>query len=693
MQPVVNTSDSHANVTFVSVVLQNNPKCSLLLGRSIATVIDSLATFTDLAIPTAGRGLTLRFCLGPCSGSVRPDDIISDPFDVLYGTLELLSSTPAARIGEPFAVQPLVRAMRWLPGGGWATGTDFPHGVTAYLSPPDIALHGTRTVWPSGGVARFTDLRVDTIGFAGGRGVRLVFGPCAADPAVVRLTLSPCELAPAPDRARAMAAQSDPFAILTGPPVTLQVALEPPAVYPGFPLGTTPTGAKLPPPTVYLRDQAGNVATAAEPWAACVRLLDSAAAGGGAELPLQGRTAVAFVGGVADFGEVSALRFGGAPVLAYAAAPVDLPAAAAACAAAPAPLTVSGRQLNPTVLSGRGVAAPLVVSGAAAGAAVRAAAAGGPGVLEATVVDEYGNTLDRLSCPGPPGGGEAAERCAGYVMRVAIAGLEPGVLSAQAEALMGALTLPSGGADTAGCASHAAGCLYHNCTVSVADGLQRCHARRGVAVPIAGGEAAFTDVSLRVAGVYRLLFFAQGLLATSGAFVVTSAAASTVEVVAAPAGSPCAQHPQRSYAPNASDPALRALVARCAASPSCRWSDSRCFFGGVLAHQPVFRLWDRFGNLVLSPTPCVVTLLLPAGQAAPVSLFCTDRAAGCECAGLECTVGSDQGWVIFTGLALDAIGAGYRLRAEAVVGSEALGDLCSVCETTPQFDAFAPSAV
>ncbi len=76
-----------------------------------------------------------------------------------------------------------------------------------------------------------------------------------------------------------------------------------------------------------------------------------------------------------------------------------------------------------------------------------------------------------------------------------------------------------------------------------------------------------------------------------------------------------------------------------------------------------------------------------------MSLFCADGGAGCKCTGLECTVKSVGGWVNLTDLALDAIGAGYQLRVEAVVGSEALGDLCSVCETTPQFDAFAPSAV
>ena len=244
LQPVVNTSDSPSNVTCVSVVIQNNPECSPLLGNQTAPLVGGRAAFTDLAIGAPARLVSLRFCLGPCTASVLPSDVVSDFFDVLYGALQLLASPSEAPVNRTFPVQPVVRAARWLRigPGGWATGQNFTQGVTAYLSPPGSALLGTRTVWPAGGVAAFTDLGVASLAFASTSGLRLLFGSCLVDPAVTRPSDSQCELAPAPDFDSAMAALSEPLAVLTGPPAALRVQQEPAAVYPALPFGAAPAG-------------------------------------------------------------------------------------------------------------------------------------------------------------------------------------------------------------------------------------------------------------------------------------------------------------------------------------------------------------------------------------------------------------------------------------------------------------------
>ncbi len=162
-QPVVEIHDAGGNVvtsdnsTVVSATLTAGT--GVLGGTLTATVVNGVATFTDLEVDSAGTGFEITFSATGLTSAV------SDPFGVAGPATQLgMHTQPAgARIGQPFTTQPAVEIRD---ASGVLVATDNTTQVTVSLSggPPMAVLSGTLTVTAINGVATFTDLAIDTPG-------------------------------------------------------------------------------------------------------------------------------------------------------------------------------------------------------------------------------------------------------------------------------------------------------------------------------------------------------------------------------------------------------------------------------------------------------------------------------------------------------------------------------------------------
>ena len=170
IQPVVQIRGNASGYNFISVRIGNNPSfqtdlgCGAIVGQSNALIEFSdssqLARFTNLGISNPGRGYTLQFCLGSCNLFNTTDDLVTDPFDILYGRLVVFSGIGSAEAGTAFSSQPRVLVESVVDGGTFQLATDYTYGVSAVCI-QSSELQGQTTMWPALGLVQYTDLRMD----------------------------------------------------------------------------------------------------------------------------------------------------------------------------------------------------------------------------------------------------------------------------------------------------------------------------------------------------------------------------------------------------------------------------------------------------------------------------------------------------------------------------------------------------
>ena len=160
-QPVVYEEDQFGNIetgdNSTSVTAATKPAGSgPLAGTTSVTVVNGVATFTDLANNTAGS-ITLHFSAPSLSG-VDSSTILVSPAAATQ--LKIFTQpSPTAIAGVAFTTQPVVYEEDQF--GNIETG-DNSTTVTVASRPANSGpLQGTTTVTVSGGVATFTDLADD----------------------------------------------------------------------------------------------------------------------------------------------------------------------------------------------------------------------------------------------------------------------------------------------------------------------------------------------------------------------------------------------------------------------------------------------------------------------------------------------------------------------------------------------------
>lgn len=299
--------------TAVTLALEANPGSTTLGGTLTRNAVNGIATFSDLVIPDAADGYTLR----ATAAALLP--AVSGPFDVAppEATTLAMFTQPSAVVtnGEPFPQQPVVQLMD-------ATNTPIAQAgviVSAALHSGSPALSGTTTATTdANGRATFTNLTLT--GPVGDR--ILIFA--------------------APDFVSVV---SNTITVVAGSATALQIVTQPPS--------TAQSGVLLdPPPAVRVVDQSGN------PVADGGRQITAALVGGGT---LDGTATMATEpDGVATFtdlalsGTVSppnrTLSFTSAGLTGVSSAPITLltgPAARLTLTTQPATTATSGEALNP----------------------------------------------------------------------------------------------------------------------------------------------------------------------------------------------------------------------------------------------------------------------------------------------------------------------------------------------------------
>ncbi len=199
-QPVILVQDAGGNTvttdtSTVTVSIQTNPAGGTVSGTVTAVAVNGVASFTGLVVEVAGGGYVLRFS----DGGLAPVDSV--PFNVTVGAsfkLAIETQPAGAAGGSPFGVQPVVVVQ----DDDHNTVTSDTSNVTAWLYSGSGTLSGTTTVSAVGGVATFTNLRIDNAGVG----------------YVLRFTDVALQVV-----------DSDPFTVGLGGPVGLAIQTEPPS--------------------------------------------------------------------------------------------------------------------------------------------------------------------------------------------------------------------------------------------------------------------------------------------------------------------------------------------------------------------------------------------------------------------------------------------------------------------------------
>ncbi|MFN2420511.1 MAG: beta strand repeat-containing protein, partial [Gemmatimonadota bacterium] len=248
----------------VTIAIGANPAGGALSGTTTVAAVGGVATFSNLRIDRAGNGYTL---VASASGLTSATSVA---FNITLGSATQLvfgqqpSNTPA---GAPIAPAVTVRAL----DGAGNLVTSFTGSVTIAIgaNPAGGTLSGTTTVAAVGGVATFSNLRIDKAG----TGYTLVANSSG-------LT----------------SATSNAFAITAGTATRLVFSQQP---------TTTPAGSPITPAvTVRAEDASGNLATA---FNGNVSIAIGTNPAGGT---LSGTTTVAAVGGIATFSNLRIDRAG-----------------------------------------------------------------------------------------------------------------------------------------------------------------------------------------------------------------------------------------------------------------------------------------------------------------------------------------------------------------------------------------------
>ena len=288
IQPSVQIVDGDAQRTSpfgpplnVSVRFFNNPGCGILAGNLLAPVVGNTANFTNLVIKSGGRGFVSRFCVSPCQDNkfLEVDDALSVEFTMRQAVLEVIQHPRKAFVRQAFKIQPVVRVLNITTDrqGKYyeVTNRAFKFGITASFNQPGVELLGQRTVWPVGGIAYFTDLRLDVSGFRKrNSNFRLIFTTCPGEP--------DCEVVDGEIDDDVSSVVSNEFDVAHGLASALRILQEPTNSYTGEIIGSTCAQYKGPeclvstlenPPTLQIADDDGNVVLTGN-WFLCVRLVN-----------------------------------------------------------------------------------------------------------------------------------------------------------------------------------------------------------------------------------------------------------------------------------------------------------------------------------------------------------------------------------------------------------------------------------
>ncbi len=329
-QPVILVQDAGGNTvttdaSTVTASIQTNPVGGTVSGSVTAVAVNGVATFSGLVLEDAGVGYVLRFSDGALS------TVDSVPFNVTVGApfkLAIQTQPGGATGGSPFAVQPVVAVQ----DDDHNLITSDTSNVTVSLFSGSGTLSGTTTVSAVGGIATFTNLRIDNAG--GGYVLRFTDGALQV-------------------------VDSDPFTVGVGGPVGLAVQTEPASAADDLPFATQPV--------IRIRDAGGNTVSGATNEVT-VTILTNPAGG-----TLAGTTTVAAVDGIATFTDLSIDNDGTGYVLRFDAA------------------GLAGVNTDPfTVTENIGPAAQLSVQAQPSGATGGSPFSGQPAVA---IQDEEGDTV------------------------------------------------------------------------------------------------------------------------------------------------------------------------------------------------------------------------------------------------------------------------------------------------------------
>ncbi len=256
-QPVIVIQDAGGNTvttdtSTVTAAIQTNPVGGIVSGNVTAVAINGIASFSGLVMEDAGVGYVLRFS----DGALAPVDSV--PFNVTVGApfkLAIQTQPSLATGGSPFGVQPVVLVQ----DDDHNTITSDTSNVTAWIFSGSGTLSGTTTVSAVGGVATFTNLRLDNVGEY-----------------VLRFTDATLQVI-----------DTDPFTVGVGGPVALAIQTEPASAADDVPFVTQPV--------IRILDAGGNTVAGATNEVTVT--ISTNPAGG----TLAGTTTVAAVDGIATF--------------------------------------------------------------------------------------------------------------------------------------------------------------------------------------------------------------------------------------------------------------------------------------------------------------------------------------------------------------------------------------------------------
>lgn len=254
------TVTSFTGTVTLSITAGTGAEGATLTGVTSVAAVGGVATFSDVRLDKAGSGYKLSATVagGGLAGTTSgPFNVIAAPAARLRFTVQP-STTPAAT-----AISPSVQVIARDAFGNPATGFNGNVTVAIGANPAGGILSGTTTVAAVGGVATFSNLRLDNAGTG--------------------YTLSASS-------AGLTGSTSAAFSIVASAPTQLAFTVQP---------VTTTAGSALPPIQVSARDVAGNLVSA---FTGDVTVAIGTNAAGGT---LSGTKTISAVGGSAIFSSLS----------------------------------------------------------------------------------------------------------------------------------------------------------------------------------------------------------------------------------------------------------------------------------------------------------------------------------------------------------------------------------------------------
>jgi len=265
--------------TSIRVRLHSTPGCGVLTGTFVAPLVGNTATFTDLSIRGGGMGYIMRFCVEPCRDNVflLTDDVFSDELSMRPAVLKVEKQPAGCHSRKQCLVQPTVRIFKVdhdrMGNFYHVTDREYRFSITASFNMPGVTLYGRRTIWPTGGYAQWTDLRLDISGYAErGANLRLIFSSCYGEPE--------CNADGGLIDDQMASAVSNKFDVEHGIANSLLILQHPVDTFSGQVIGATCTQYLGPicvktelrrPPRIQVVDVSKNVVLTGN-WFACVRL-------------------------------------------------------------------------------------------------------------------------------------------------------------------------------------------------------------------------------------------------------------------------------------------------------------------------------------------------------------------------------------------------------------------------------------